>query len=126
MKGIIAENEALGVDQVIPVPNWMPFYGVGTYVYAVVKDEKGNKKEVEGDIVGFELSTFWDKEQGFINTVLVYRVADSRSDQLIDVLENEIDGQLAETNDLDAEFYVENNADDEGSANGEGTEGCPC
>lgn len=109
MKGIVVEHPEFPVSMVIPPPTWMPFYSPGTYIYARIKNaQTGVDEDIEGVIISFDLSVHWDRESGVVNDAVIYRVEIDGSNEMIEIMQDEIDAQVSETNDLDPEYHLAN------------------
>lgn len=101
MKLILEKQEHPKVNLVVDAPDWIPIYGLGTTI--IGESVKGEK--ISGTVVGFTLSTYYDKHTGEVAKQVVYEVVDDKNEVMHDIMEDEITEYYPTTNELCAEYY---------------------
>lgn len=100
---ILVEDTKTQSFVAIPTPSYIPHYAPGTVVTAVVPsthETHAATKEVEGQIVGIDIKTWWNKEAETIESDIIYSVI-SDDGEFFEVLQEEIETYYPETNDLE-------------------------
>lgn len=106
MRGLLLTDTKTGSDIVIPPPEVLPQFAIGTTVIAKVMDDNDQYMTIEGDIIGIEVTQEMDLKEMVVNTNIGYRVNRDRSNEVHFVDESEIIEYYPDTNEHDVAYHM--------------------